>query len=227
MVESGAADHRRKVDITYVQIYISADSGNASLTCVLPHRAVGPVEGICVAGIPERIALGNVVSQILIQEIFVAVEHGEVAFCLDPVTEAFNELLCKFGRDRDALAGGIVNTCLLDVIADGIFQFIVRDRIQTSVGLLNCGRGAHGIAEPVRADGKPDAVAFGGVSAELGIHCVEAVSGAEHGELVPGSFHPFPVHLSLKFADIKSFYTHRKHPFRILRRNASRKALKL
>src|SRR5699024_1152645 len=87
----------------------------------------------------------------------------------------------------------------------------------TAVCFLDGRFGTDGIAEPVGADGKTDPIAFGGVSAELFIYRAEAVAGSQHGELIPRRFYLFPVHFTLKFTDINSFYIHIKESFQKIR----------
>ena len=84
---------------------------------------------------------------------------------------------------------------------------------QAAVSLLRGCLRADCVAEPVNADGETDAVAFGCISVKLFIYGAEAISCPEHGELVSRGFDPLPVNGTLKFTDIKSFYTHRDQTF--------------
>ena len=124
-----------------------------------------------------------------------------------------DQLFCQIGSERDALAGCIVGACLFNIIADGIIQLIIRDCAYTPVRFPGSGFGTDGIAEPVCADWKADTAAFGSVSAELFIYCIEAVACAQHGELIAGRFNLLPVYFTLKFTDVNSFYAHRTASF--------------
>src|SRR5699024_9879994 len=104
MVEPGVTNNGRKVNIAEIKICISADSGHASLTCVLPHIAVGSVKSICVPGITEVITFRKIIAEILIQKIFVAVKHGEVSFLLNAIAETLHQLFCQIGGNRDSFS---------------------------------------------------------------------------------------------------------------------------
>ena len=122
MIQAGSPDQRRIVCKSAVQIHISPDTRYPALICELPDTAVCAVEVFAVPGIPECVAFPQVIAQISIYKIPVAVKHGEISSIFYAAAEASDKTSGKGAGKRNTLSAYIVGRGFLNIVTDRVFQ---------------------------------------------------------------------------------------------------------
>lgn len=93
MIQSGLSDDIRIIRKSPVKVHISFDTRHTALAgCTAIYPQLVPVETVAVAGVPESIALSEIISQIGVYKVPVAVKHGKVALLLHTAAETPDQL---------------------------------------------------------------------------------------------------------------------------------------